>query len=138
MPNALSAADSVIVPVQCEIFALEGLSKLQNTIDLVRENLNPDLKIEGILLSMYDRRLRLANVVVNEVRGFYEDLVYETIIHRNSKVGEAPNLHMPVVMYDASGKGSVNFLNLADEFLKRNGEQVKKRKPAAKKKGKKK
>ncbi len=131
--NALTAADSVIVPVQCEIFALEGLSKLQNTIDLVREQLNPDLKIEGILLSMYDRRLRLANVVVNEVRGFYEDLVYDTIIHRNSKIGEAPNMHVPVVLYDASSKGATNFLNLANEFLERNGEKVAKRKKPAKK-----
>ncbi len=127
--NALTAADSVIVPVQCEIFALEGLSKLQNTIDLVKSQLNPKLEIEGILLSMYDRRLRLANVVVNEVRGFYNDTVYNTIIHRNSKIGEAPSMHMPVVLYDASSKGAINFLNLANEFLARNGEgEVKKSK----------
>jgi len=122
--NALTAADSVIVPVQCEIFALEGLSKLQNTIDLVTSQLNPKLEIEGILLSMYDRRLRLANVVVNEVRGFYKETVYDTIIHRNSKIGEAPNMHMPVVLYDASSKGANNFLNLANEFLTRNGEKT--------------
>ena len=121
--NALTAADSVIVPVQCEIFALEGLSKLQNTIDLVKSQLNPKLEIEGILLSMYDRRLRLANVVVNEVRGFYKEMVYDTIIHRNSKIGEAPNMHMPVVLYDASSKGAINFLNLANEFLARNGDK---------------
>lgn len=120
--NALTAADSVIVPVQCEIFALEGLSKLQNTIDLVKNQLNPKLEIEGILLSMYDRRLRLANVVVNEVRGFYKETVYDTIIHRNSKIGEAPNMHMPVVLYDASSKGANNFLNLANEFLTRNND----------------
>jgi chromosome partitioning protein len=121
--NALTAADSVIVPVQCEIFALEGLSKLQDTIDLVKSQLNPKLEIEGILLSMYDRRLRLANVVVNEVRGFYNEMVYDTIIHRNSKIGEAPNMHMPVVLYDASSKGAINFLNLANEFLARNGDK---------------
>lgn len=118
--NGLTAADSVIVPVQCEIFALEGLSKLQNTIDLVRDQLNPNLVIEGILLSMYDKRLRLANVVVNEVRNFYKEEVYDTIIHRNSKIGEAPNMHMPVILYDASSKGANNFLNLANEFLERN------------------
>lgn len=118
--NALTAADSIIVPVQCEIYSLEGLSKLQNTIDLVVDELNPKLKIEGILLSMYDRRLRLANIVVKEVKDFYKELVYDTIIHRNSKIGEAPNMHIPVVMYDAASKGAINFLNLADEFLKRN------------------
>lgn len=118
--NGLTAADSVIVPVQCEIFALEGLSKLQNTIDLVKDQLNPNLAIEGILLSMYDKRLRLANVVVNEVRNFYKEEVYDTIIHRNSKIGEAPNMHMPVILYDASSKGANNFLNLANEFLERN------------------
>lgn len=121
--NALTASDSIIVPVQCEYFSLEGLGKLQNTINLVQDNLNTGLEIEGILLSMYDRRLRLANVVVNEVRGFYKDKVYDTIIHRNSKIGEAPNMHMPVVLYDAGSKGTVNFLNLAKEFLERNEAQ---------------
>jgi chromosome partitioning protein len=114
------AADSVIVPVQCEVFSLEGLGKLQNTINLVKKQLNPKLEIEGILLSMYDQRLRLANVVVKEVREFYADRVFDTIIHRNSKIGEAPNLHQPVILYDAGSKGSVNFLNLAQEFLNKN------------------
>ncbi len=118
--NALSAADSVLIPVQCEYFSLEGLGKLQHTINLVKRQLNPQLEIEGILLSMYDRRLRLANVVVNEVRAFYKDKVFDTIIHRNSKIGEAPNMHVPVILYDAGSKGSINFLNLAREFLAKN------------------
>ena len=122
--NALTAADSVIIPVQCEIFSLEGLSKLQNTINLVKKQLNPDLEIEGILLSMYDKRLRLANVVVQEVRSYYGDKVFETIIHRNSKIGEAPNMHQPVIMYDAVSKGARNFINLANEFLIKNNDSV--------------
>jgi chromosome partitioning protein len=125
--NALTAADSVIIPVQCEYFSLEGLGKLQHTINLVKKNFNPALEIEGILLSMYDSRLRLANVVVNEVRNFYKEKVFDTIIHRNSKVSEAPNMHLPVVMYDAGSRGTINFLNLAKEFLERNkaGQKVK-------------
>lgn len=122
--NALSAADSVLVPVQCEFFALEGLAKLQNTIDLVKKQLNPKLEIEGILLSMYDQRLRLANVVVGEVREIFKDKVFDTIVHRNSKIGEAPNLHLPVVMINAGSRGSVNFLNLAEEFLQKNGDRI--------------
>ena len=122
--NALSAADSVIVPVQCEFFSLEGLGKLQNTINLVKKNLNKKLEIEGILLSMYDQRLRLANVVVQEVKEFYQDKVFDTIIHRNSKVSEAPNLRQPVILYDATSKGSTNFLNLAEEFLQKNGDPI--------------
>lgn len=122
--NALTAADSVIIPVQCEIFSLEGLSKLQNTINLVKKQLNPNLEIEGILLSMYDKRLRLANVVVQEVRSYYGDKVFETIIHRNSKIGEAPNMHQPVIMYDAVSKGARNFINLANEFLIKNNDPV--------------
>ena len=120
--NALTAADTVLVPVQCEFFALEGLGKLMNTINLVRKNLNEKLEIEGILLSMYDQRLRLAKEVVAQVRDYFKGVVYDTIIHRNSKIGEAPNLHLPVVLYDAACKGSVNFMNLAKEFLKRNND----------------
>lgn len=122
--NALTAADTVIVPMQCEIFALEGLSKLTNTINMVKEHLNPELSIEGILLSMYDKRLRLANEVVSEVKGYFGDKVYDTIIHRNSKVGEAPSLHTPVILYDATSKGSINFLNLAKEFLMKNNDSI--------------
>jgi len=122
--NALTAADSVIVPVQCEIFAFEGLSKLKNTINLVKKHLNSNLKIEGILLSMYDSRLRLANIVVNEVRSFSKDTIFETIIHRNARIGEAPMLHKPVVLYDAASKGAINFLNLAKEFLTMNNDSI--------------
>ncbi len=124
--NALVAADTVLIPVQCEYFSLEGLGKLQQTFNLVKKNFNPSLEIEGILLSMYDGRLRLANVVVNEVREFYKEKVFDTIIHRNSKISEAPNMHLPVVMYDAGSRGTTNFLNLAQEFLTRNkdGAQV--------------
>ncbi len=118
--NALTAANSVLIPVQCEIFSLEGLSKLKNTINLVKKQLNPELEIEGILLSMFDARLRLANLVMNEVKTNIKDYVYETVIHRNSRIAEAPNMHQPVLMYDAACKGTTNFLNLAQEFLKRN------------------
>ena len=117
--NALTAADTVLVPVQCEYFALEGLTKLQDTIELVQAQLNPQLKIEGILLSMYDSRLRLANMVVEKVREIFGDQVFDTIIHRNARISEAPNMHLPVVMINAGSRGATNFLNLAEEFLKK-------------------
>ena len=123
--NALTASDSVLVPVQCEYFALEGLSKLSNTINIVQNSLNPDLKIEGILLTMYDSRLRMANMVVDEVKEIFGDQVFKTIIHRNSKIGEAPTLHAPIVLINASSRGSINFLNLAEEFLKNNNDNIK-------------
>jgi len=122
--NALTAADSVLIPVQCEFFALEGLTQLHNTIQLVKKSLNPKLEIEGILLSMYDSRLRLANEVVEQVRNIFPGLVFDTIIHRNSKVSEAPNMHMPVVMVNAGSRGSINFLNLAKEFLENNSDAI--------------
>jgi chromosome partitioning protein len=118
--NALTAADTVLVPVQCEYFALEGLTKLQNTISLVQQQLNPQLEIEGILLSMYDQRLRLANMVVEKVRDIFGEKVFDTIIHRNARISEAPNMHLPVVMINAGSRGATNFLNLAEEFLKKN------------------
>ncbi len=118
--NSLCAADTVLIPVQCEVFSLQGLGKLKNTISLVSSTLNPDLEIEGIILSMFDRRLRLAKMVVKEVHELLSDKVFDTIIHRNSKIGEAPSLGKPVLLYDISSKGSKNFLNLADEFLKKN------------------
>ena len=118
--NALTAADSVIIPMQCEFFALDGLVKLQNTIALVRQELNPDLVIEGILLSMYDGRLSLAKEVVSEVRNQFKDKVFNTIIHRNVRICEAPGLGKPVVMYDAACKGTANFLNLAKEVMAQN------------------
>ncbi len=118
--NALSAADSVVVPVQCEFFALEGLGKLLNTIKIVQSRLNQQLAIEGILMTMYDSRLRLCNQVVSEVRRHFEDKVFNTIIHRNSKLSEAPSFGKPVVLYDANSKGSLNYLNLAKEILQKN------------------
>ena len=118
--NALTAADSVVVPVQCEFFALEGLGKLLNTIKIVQSRLNEQLVIEGILMTMYDSRLRLCNQVVSEVRRHFEDKVFDTIIHRNSKLSEAPSFSKPVVLYDANSKGSLNYLNLAKEILQKN------------------
>lgn len=118
--NALTAADTVLVPVQCEFFALEGLAKLMDTIRTVKKMLNPSLQIEGILLSMYDRRLRLANEVIDQVREFFKSQVFDTIIHRNTKLAEAPSLGMPVALYDASSKGAMNFFNLAKEVLIKN------------------
>ena len=118
--NALTASDSVIVPVQCEFFALEGLGKLLNTIKIVQGRLNISLEIEGILMTMYDGRLRLCNQVVSEVRRHFEDIVFNTIIHRNSKLSEAPSVGKPVILYDGNSKGSVNYLNLAKEILQKN------------------
>jgi len=118
--NALTAADSVIVPVQCEFFALEGLGKLLNTIKIVQNRLNPALQIEGILMTMYDGRLRLCNQVVSEVRRHFDEMVFVTIIHRNTRLSEAPSFGKPVVLYDAESKGSVNYLNLAKEVLQKN------------------
>ncbi len=126
--NALTAADSVIIPVQCEFFALEGLGKLLNTVRLVKKQLNTKLQIEGILLSMYDKRLRLANEVIAEVKEHFNDQVFNTIIHRNARLGEAPNFGKPVALYDATCKGAVNFFNLAKEVLIRNNDTVKRKK----------
>ena len=118
--NALTAADAVVVPVQCEFFALEGLGKLLNTIKIVQSRLNTALQIEGILMTMYDARLRLCNQVVSEVRRHFEDMVFNTIIHRNSKLAEAPSAGKPAILYDATSKGSMNYLNLAKEILQKN------------------
>ena len=119
--NSLVASDSVIVPVQCEFFALEGLGKLLNTIKIVQNRLNPALQIEGILMTMYDGRLRLCNQVVSEVRRHFDDMVFSTIIHRNTRLSEAPSVGKPVILYDAESKGSVNYLNLTKEILQNNG-----------------
>lgn len=118
--NALTASNTVLVPVQCEYFALEGLGKLMNTIRLVRKSLNTSLNIEGILLSMYDSRLRLAKEVVDQVRKHFGDKVFDTIIHRNARLSEAPSEGLPIAMYDATSKGAVNFLNFAQELLRKN------------------
>jgi len=117
--NALSAADSVIIPVQCEYFALEGLGKLLNTIKIIQNRLNPDLEIEGFLLTMYDSRLRLSNQVVDEVKKHFQQMVFETIIQRNIKLGEAPSFGKPAILYDADSKGAVSHLNLARELLQK-------------------
>lgn len=119
--NALSASHSVIIPIQCEIFSLSGLGKLKNTIEAIKNSFNQKLKIEGILLTMYDRRLRMAGMVAGELKEMVDDYVFETIIHRNSKIGESPSVGQPVIMYDATSTGAVNFLNLATEFLSING-----------------
>lgn len=118
--NALTAADSIIIPVQCEYFALEGLGKLLNTIKFIQARLNTKLEIEGFLLTMYDSRLRLANQVVEEVRKHFQQMVFETIIQRNVKLGEAPSFGQPIVMYDVDSNGAKNYLNLARELLQKN------------------
>lgn len=118
--NALTAAHSVIIPIQCEIFALAGLGKLKSTLSAIKDQYNEKLTIEGILLTMYDKRLRMANMVAEELKEMVSDYVFKTIIHRNSKVGESPSVGKPVIMYDATSTGAVNFLNLATEFLKIN------------------
>ncbi|MGB5237088.1 MAG: AAA family ATPase [Flavobacteriaceae bacterium] len=122
--NALTAADSVIIPIQCEYFALEGLGKLLNTIKSVQRIHNSELDIEGMLLTMYDSRLRLSNQVVEEVRKHFSDMVFDTIIQRNVRLGEAPSYGESIIKYDASSKGAVNYLNMADELLKKNMEKV--------------
>jgi chromosome partitioning protein len=119
--NALTAANSVIIPVQCEYFALEGLGKLLNTIKIIQTRLNPDLEIEGILLTMYDVRLRLSNQVVDEVKMHFKNLVFETIIPRNVRLSESPSFGLPVIAFDADGKGAVAYLNLAQEIAVKNG-----------------
>jgi chromosome partitioning protein len=118
--NALTAANSVIIPVQCEYFALEGLGKLLNTIKIIQNRLNPDLSIEGFLLTMYDSRLNLSNQVYEEVKKHFQEMVFDTIIQRNVKLSEAPSYGKPVVLYDASSKGAINHMNLAREILQRN------------------
>jgi len=118
--NALTASDSVIIPVQCEYFALEGLGKLLNTIQMIQKNINTELEIEGFLLTMYDSRVRLSNHVAAEVRKHFESMVFDTIIQRNIKLSEAPSYGMPAINYDANSKGTINYLNLARELLERN------------------
>ena len=118
--NALTAADSVIIPVQCEYFALEGISKLLNTIKIVKRKLNPQLEIEGFLLTMYDSRLRLANQVYDEVKRHFRELVFKTVIQRNVKLGEAPGHGVPAILYDADSVGAKAHLALAQEIIEKN------------------
>jgi len=119
--NSLTAADSVIVPVQCEYFALEGLGKLLNTIKIIQQRLNPALTIEGILLTMYDMRVRLSNQVVNEVTSHFKNMVFETLIPRNVRLSESPSYGIPTLAQDADSKGAISYLNLAKEILIKNG-----------------
>jgi chromosome partitioning protein len=118
--NSLTASDSVIIPVQCEYFALEGLGKLLNTIKIIKSHLNPELTIEGILLTMYDARLRLANQVIEDVKQHFQELVFETVVYRNIKLSEAPSYGESIIMYDINSKGAQNYLNLAREILQKN------------------
>ncbi len=118
--NALTAADSVVIPVQCEYFALEGISKLLNTIKIIKSKLNPELEIEGFLLTMFDSRLRLANQIYDEVKKHFQELVFKTVVQRNVKLSEAPSHGLPVILYDAESTGSKNHLSLAQEIIKRN------------------
>ena len=118
--NALTAADSVIIPVQCEYFALEGISKLLNTIKIIKSKLNPSLEIEGFLLTMYDSRLRLANQIYEEVKRPFQEIVFSTVIQRNVKLSEASSYGKPVLLYDADSKGSLNYMQLAQELIDKN------------------
>ena len=118
--NALTAANSVIIPVQCEYFALEGISKLLNTIKIIKSRLNPKLEIEGFLLTMYDSRLRLANQIYDEVKRHFQELVFKTVIQRNVKLSEAPSHGLPVILYDADSSGAKNHLALAKEIIDKN------------------
>ncbi|MGF7139484.1 ParA family protein [Roseimarinus sediminis] len=118
--NALTAADSVIIPVQCEYFALEGLGKLLNTIKIIQNRLNPELQIEGFLLTMYDSRLNLSNQVYEEVKRHFQEMVFNTVIQRNIRLSEAPSYGKPALLYDASSKGAVNHLSLAKELIDKN------------------
>ncbi|GJQ63785.1 MAG: chromosome partitioning protein ParA [Melioribacteraceae bacterium] len=120
--NALTAANSVIIPVQCEYFALEGLGQLLNTINIVKKHYNSDLQIEGVLLTMFDKRLRLSNQVVEEVKKYFGKKVFETIIQRNVRISEAPSHQKPVILYDAVSTGAENYIALASELLSKDRE----------------
>ena len=118
--NALAAANSVLIPIQCEYFALEGLGKLMNTIKGVRNSYNKSLDIEGLLLTMYDSRLRLSNMVIDDVKTHFKDMVFETIIQRNVRLSEAPSFGENIILYDASSKGAINYMNLGKELITNN------------------
>ena len=120
--NALTAADSLIIPIQCEYYALEGLGKLLTTIKSIQNLHNPELDIEGMLLTMFDARLRLSNQVVSEVKKHFHNMVFKTIIQRNTRLGEAPSHGESIIAYDATSKGAVNYINLAHEIIKKNSD----------------
>ena len=115
--NALTCSDTVIIPIQCEYYALEGLGQLLNTIRLVQKNLNPTLEIEGVLLTMFDGRLNLSKQVADEVRGYFEDKIFKTVIQRNVRLSEAPSFGKPALLYDANSTGAQNYMALAEEIL---------------------
>ena len=117
--NALTCSNAVIIPIQCEYYALEGLGQLLNTVRLVQKNLNRNLEIEGVLLTMYDSRLNLSKQVADEVKGFFKDKIFETIIHRNVRLSEAPSFGKPALLYDANSNGAKNYLSLTEEILQR-------------------
>ena len=121
--NALTASNSVLIPVQCEYFALEGLGQLLNTINIVKKHLNTELFIEGVLLTMYDQRLRLSQQVVDEVKKYFGDKVFETIIHRNVRISEAPSHQKPVILYDSISTGALNYMALAEELINKNNNE---------------
>ena len=120
--NALTAADSVLIPVQCEYFALEGLGQLFNTINMVKKNLNPNLDIEGVLLTMYDSRLRLSNQIFDEVKRYFGNKVFKTVVSRNIRLSEAPSFGKPIILYDALSSGTRNYMELAKEVMANRGE----------------
>lgn len=117
--NALTGSNTVLIPVQCEYFALEGLGQLLNTINIVKNNFNPDLNIEGVLLTMFDTRLRLSHQVVDEVKKYFGNKVYDTVIQRNVRISEAPSHQKPVILYDAISSGAKNYISLANEIIER-------------------
>ncbi len=129
--NSLTAADSVLIPVQCEYYALEGLGQLLNTINIVRKHLNPTLEIEGVLLTMYDSRLRLSNQVAEEVRKYFKEKVFNTLIRRNVKISEAPSHGKPIILYDAQSLGTKDYIDLAYEMFERDGIEKFKKKPTS-------
>ncbi|MFN3393656.1 MAG: ParA family protein, partial [Candidatus Thermochlorobacter sp.] len=129
--NSLTAADSVLIPVQCEYYALEGLGQLLNTINIVRKHLNPTLEIEGVLLTMYDSRLRLSNQVAEEVRKYFKEKVFNTLIRRNVKISEAPSHGKPIILYDAQSLGTKDYIDLAYEMFERDGIEKFSKKKAA-------
>lgn len=124
--NALTASDAVLIPVQCEYFALEGLGQLLNTINIVKKHFNPELSIEGVLLTMFDTRLRLSHQVAEEVRKYFGEKVFNTVIHRNVRISESPSYGKPIILYDAISSGAKNYMSFASEFLERNSSNSKK------------
>ena len=125
--NALTCSNSIIIPIQCEYYALEGLGQLLNTFRLVQKNLNPKLEIEGVLLTMYDSRLNLSSQVADEVRGFFKEKIFDTVIHRNVRLSEAPSFGKPALLYDANSTGAQNYLSLVEEILKHGNYKIRKR-----------